>query len=219
MLIIDVSDGEPERAADLANAYVEELDRFNREVRSNKGRRSRIFIEARLEETRQAMEEAEMTLSQYQQEHSTVMLSPEQASTVEVGARLFARQAALRVNLGLVRQFAAENSEEVRTLKRELEQVNREIALLPDVGLEMARQLRELKIQETVFALLAAQYEEARIDEARDVTTLDVLDVAVPPEEPAWPRRGLLIAIGFILSLMAALGWIALSVRRAGSAA
>lgn len=219
MLIIKVEDRSPERAADLANAYVDELDRFNREVRSNKGRRLRVFVESRLEETRKAMTAAEDSLRKYQQEHSSVMLSPEQASTVEVGARLFARQAALRVKLGMTRQFASESSEEVQTILRELEQVNREIALLPDIGLEMARQLRELKIQEQIYALLSAQYEEARIDETKDMATLDVLDVAVPPEKRVWPRRGVLIVIGFVLSLMTAAGWVALSVRRSGAAA
>jgi uncharacterized protein involved in exopolysaccharide biosynthesis len=219
VLIINVSDEDPHRASDLANAYVEELDRFNREVRTNKGRRVRIFIEERLNQTRDALEKAEQKFSDYQQEFSTVYIGPEQVSSVEVGARLFARQAALRVNLGLARQFATENSEEVRLIKRELDEVNREIASLPDVGLELARLLRELKIQEQVYALLSAQYEEARLDETRDVATLDVLDHAIPPEERAWPRRGLLILIGVILSFAAALGWIAVSIRRAEFAA
>lgn len=219
MLIIKVEDKSAERAADLANAYVEELDRFNREVRSNKGRRMRIFVESRLDETREALLKAEEALGLYQKEHSSVILSPEQASTVEVGARLFARQAALRVKLGMTRQFASENSEEVQTINRELEQVNREIASLPDVGLEMARQLRELKIQEQIYALLSAQYEEARLEETKDTTTLDVLDVAVPPEKRAWPRRGLLIIIGLILSLMTSAGWVAISIRRSGPVA
>jgi uncharacterized protein involved in exopolysaccharide biosynthesis len=76
--------------------------------------------------------------------------------------------------------------------------------------------VRDVKIQEQVFSLLSAQYEEARINEARDIPTVEVLDPAIPPEGRAWPRRGLLVGIGGVLSLCGALAWIAWSVRRNG---
>src|SRR5439155_1946893 len=75
----------------------------------------------------------------------------------------------------------------------------------------------EVKIQEQVFSLLSAQYEEARITEARDVSTVEVLDRADPPDRRFWPRRGLLTALGFVISAFGALLWIAWSVRRSGA--
>ena len=212
-LTISVRDSDPQRAAYLANAFAEELDRFNRDIRMTKGRRMRLFIEERLGETGESMVKAEESLQEYQELHSAVVLGPEQSSTIEAGARLFARQAALRVRLGLVRQYAAESSEEVRMIRQELDEVNRQIGALPDVGLELARQIRELRIQEEVYALLMAQYEEARINEARDIATLEVLDVAVPPSKRAWPRRGLLTILGFAFSVLAAATWVGFQIR------
>jgi len=217
-VIVRVEDGDPQRAADLANAYAEELDRFNREIRMTKGRRTRLFVEKRLEETRLDMERAEDALRQYGQKHHTVALSADQLSSVESAARLFASQAALEIQLGVARQYASETSVEVRRLRQELGEVNRLIGALPDLGLELARLMRTVKIQEQVFALLSAQYEEARITEARDVSTVEVLDTAEPPDRRVWPRRGPLVVLGFAISAFAGLAWIAWSVRRSRGA-
>jgi len=212
-VIVRVEDREPKRAADLANAYADELDRFNREIRMTKGRRTRLFVETRLKETQVDLEKAEEALRQYGQKHHTVALSLDQLSAVESGARLFANQAALEVQLGVTRQYASESSVEVRRLRQQLTELNRVIGGLPDLGLELARLIRTVKIQEQVFSLLSAQYEEARITEARDVSTVEVLDRADPPDRRVWPRRGLLIALGFVISAFAAALWVAWSVR------
>jgi len=213
---ITVKDGSAKRAADLCNGYCEELDRFNRDFRMTKGRRIRMFVERRMAETRQSLDAAEKALAQYGEKHRAVALSPDQMSTVETAAALFARQSVLQTRLGIVREYATEGSEEVRQVRDELDQVNSQIGRLPTLSMDLATLLREVKIQEQVFALLSAQYEEARITEARDVPTVEVLDPATPPETRAWPRRGLLIAAGFALTAFGSLAWIAWNVRRSG---
>jgi tyrosine-protein kinase Etk/Wzc len=216
-VIVRVEDRDPKRAAELANGYAEELDRFNREIRMTKGRRTRLFVERRLDETRSELEKAEDAVRTYGERHHTVALSGDQISAVESAARLFANQTSLEVQLGVTRQYASESSAEVRRIRQQLAEVNRLIASLPDLGLELARLVRAVKIQEQVYSLLSAQYEEARINEARDVTTVEVLDVATPPDRRAWPRRGLLIALGFAISALGATGWVAWNVRRSGA--
>jgi len=218
-VLITVADRSPVRAAQLANAFTEELDRFNRETRMTKGRRMRLFVEGRLEETQKSLAVSEKALEEYGRLHKTIVLSADQMSTVESGADLFARQIALQTKLGTLRDYASESSEEVRQTRQELDQINSQIARLPELGMDQAKMLREVKIQEQVYALLSGQYEEARINEVRDVTTVEVLDVAVPPEHRAWPRRGLLVAIGLAVSTFCALAWIAWSVRRVAAPA
>jgi uncharacterized protein involved in exopolysaccharide biosynthesis len=211
---ITVKDRTPQRAADLANAYTEELDRFNRDFRMTKGRRVRMFVEQRMAETRDTLATAQKALEAYGEKHGTVALSPEQMSTVESAASLFARQSVLQTRLGIVREYASESSEEVRQVRDELDQLNRQISRLPSISMDVATLLREVKVQEQVFVLLSAQYEEARITEARDVPTVEVLDPATPPGTRSWPRRGLLIAAGLLISLLGCVAWIAWSVRR-----
>src|SRR5205823_13785146 len=79
---------------------------------------------------------------------------------------------------------------------------------VPSAGLEYIRKLREVKYREALFELLAKQYEAARIDEAKDSATIQVLDKAVPPEQRSWTLRAFVIACGTVLALLIAIVWV-----------
>lgn len=203
---ISVEDRDRQRAADMANAYVEFLDRFNREVRMTKGRRTRTFIEGRISEMKRELESAERRLTQYQVTHKTVVLTPQMSSAVDQAARLYARRMALQVRLGVVQGFSQGSEEEIQ-IRQELTQLDQQMRDLPGTGLELARLVRDVKALEQVFAILTAQYEDARITEARDVVTIEVLDAAAPPERKHRPRRIVMIAAAFLFSLTVGLAY------------
>ena len=203
---ISVEDKSRTRAAEMANTYIELLDRFNREVRMTKGRRTRLFVESRLNDTKRELQAAEQRLADYQVKHKTVALSPQMSSAVEEAARLYARRTALEVRLGVVRGYS-EGSEDEIQIRQELSQLERQMRTLPTLGVELARLLREVKALEQVFVILTAQYEDARITEARDVVTVEVLDPASPPERKSKPKRIVLIASAFLVSLVLSVGY------------
>src|SRR5262245_10785667 len=203
---ISVVDRDRQRAADMANAYVELLDRFNRDVRMTKGRRTRMFIEGRLRENREELAAAEDRLAAYQIQHKAVVITPQMSSAAEEAAKLYARRMALQVRLGVVRSYSVGSEEEIQ-LREELSQLGQQMKALPENGMELGRLLREAKVQEQVFAILTAQYEDARINEARDIVTVEVLDPAKPPEKKAGPRRGLITGIVFLMSLTMGAGY------------
>ncbi len=196
-----VEDKNAKTAAEILNTYVTLLDEFNREVRMTKGRRTRLFVEGRLTETHRDLTVAEQKLADYQTKHKTVVLSPEMSSAIESGAKLFAQRTALQVRLGMVQSYSRGMSDEEEQIKQQLVQLDRQLASLPETGLELARLMRDVKVQEQVFVLLTAQFEEARIDEARDIVTVEVLDPGRVPERKDRPRRGLIIASVFLISL------------------
>lgn len=202
---ISVEDRDPERAAAMCNAYVEFLDKFNREVRMTKGRRTRLFIESRLADTRQDLVNAEQRLAQYQVKNKAIALSPQMSTAVNQAATLYARRMALQVRLGVVRSYSQDSEEQVQ-IQQELAQIDQQLRQLPETGVELARMVRDVKALEQVFVLLTAQYEDARITEARDVVTVELLDVAKTPERKAKPKRSLMIAAAFLLSLAAGVG-------------
>lgn len=203
---ISVEDRDRNRAAEMTNAYVEFLDRFNREVRMTKGRRTRTFIEARLAETKQELEAAEGRLTRYQVRNKTVALSPQMSSAVDQAATLYARRMALQVRLGVVRGYSQGSEEEIQ-LRQELAQLDQQMRELPATGLELGRLVREVKALEQVLAILTAQFEDARITEARDVMTIEILDAATPPEKKDRPRRLTMIAATFLLSLIVSVAY------------
>jgi len=192
-ILITVEDRSPQRASEMGNMYVTLLDRFNREVRTTKGRRTREFIGTRMVETRLELDKAEQALADFQAKHKTLALSPEKSVAVETAANLYAQRAALQVRLGIVRNYTKSSTDEEVQILQKLAQLDQQLGALPETGLLQARLLRDVKTLEQVYILLSAQFEEARIDEARNVATVDVLDPATPPERKSRPRRMLLI--------------------------
>ncbi len=111
------------------------------------------------------------------------------------------------MRLGVVQSYTRGPSDEALQITQELSQLDRQLAALPETGLEISRMYRDVRTLEQVYVLLTAQYEQARIDEVRDVTTIEVLDPAVPPEKKAKPLRSMMVMAAFGLSLTAGVLW------------
>lgn len=204
---ISVEDRDPRQAAQMTNAYVELLDRFNREVRTTKGRRTREFVEQRLNDTGKELATAEQSFTNYQAKHKTAVMTREMTTASDAAARLYAQRSVLQVRLGVLQSYTRGESDEAMQISQELAQLDRQLAAMPGTGLEIMRLYRDVRTLEQVYTLLMAQYEEARIDEARNTPTLDVLDSATPPERKSRPRRLLMMAGAFALSLVVGAGW------------
>ncbi|TMA31520.1 MAG: hypothetical protein E6J87_15490 [Deltaproteobacteria bacterium] len=185
---IQVEDGDPHRAADMANAYVVVLDRFK-------------FVGQRLADTETQLHQAEEAYAAYQATHKAPPLSPDAMNAQSSVASLYAQREALQVRLGVIQGYTQGESDEARQIRAELAQLDRRLQEFPETGIASLRLLRELKTLEQLRALLTAQYEQARIDEVRDVSTLEPLDVATPPEKRARPQRALLVLTGLLLGL------------------
>lgn len=216
-ITIKVEDRDPGVAAGMANAYVEELDRFNRETRTTAGKRTRQFIEKRLDVAKKDLATAEEALGAYQQRHGVATLSPAARGQAEVGANLMAQKIALEVKLNVLRESLSESSEEVRKVRDELAALNRQLGALPETGIDVMRLWRDVQVQEQVFELLTTQLEEARIQETRDTPTVQVLDHAVPPLHKSRPKRAIIVIVGFLVGLAGSLAISLLLERRAGA--
>lgn len=213
-IVIQVEDRDPKTAAAMANAYVEELDRFNRESRSTSAKRTRAFIESRLDLAKSDLAAAEDRLREYQQTRRLAAISPAAQGEAEIGARLMAQKIALEVRLQVLRQSLDDSSEEVRRVRQELSALDRQVSGLPGTGLDVIRLWRDVKVQEQVFELLTAQLEESRIRESRDTPTVQVLDQAVPPLYKSRPKRAWVVIQGFLIALIGSSAWLLLQARR-----
>ena len=200
-IAIVAEDRDPKVAAAIANAYVEELDRFNRETRTTSAKRTRAFIEERLDIAKRDLAAAEDRLRDYQQGKRLAAISPSDRGDAEIGARLMAQKIALEVRIQVLRQSLSEDSEEMRRAREELAAIERQVGGLPRAGVEIARLWRDVKIQEQVFELLTAQLEEARIRETRDTPTVQLLDAAQPPLHKSRPKRAWIVIAGFLIGI------------------
>lgn len=198
-------------SADMANFLVAELDRFNREVLNTRGKRMRQFMEERLAEAQRRMGGADSALTAYER-RSGVLVSTDESGISAMG-ELVARRIALQVRRGYLASFSSPESPEVRTIEAELQAFDRELGALPQIKNEGQRLALDATIQHKVFALLSAQYEQARVDEMRDIPTVTVLDEAIPPDLKTRPKRSVMVLSAMLVALLGAAVWAWWSVR------
>lgn len=199
VLEVVVEDRDPQRASDIANAWVKELDEFNKIARMTTGKKTRQFVEMRLRETRERLQSAEEALAVYQRSHKNAAVALGSSRGADTEGSILAQRMALSIRINRLTDVYRHDAPEVVQARAELAAIDQQIGQLPGMARDYARLLRDVKEQEQVYSLLVAQYEEARIEENKDTPTLDVLDAATRPEKKIRPVRWL-----FVLSLVAA---------------
>jgi uncharacterized protein involved in exopolysaccharide biosynthesis len=202
---ISVEDTDRETAARMANAFVTRLDDLNRSTRMGEGKRTRLFTEKRLVETTARLHAAEDSLRAFQESHPGVALPPEAATAAGAASDLMAQRVSLGAEVEVLEGSLHPQATALLKKRAELEALDRALEGMPSLSLEIARRYRDVKVQETVFELLTAQYEAARIQENKDVPTVEILDSAVPPVRKSFPHRGIMTLIAMFFSLVVGL--------------
>ncbi|MEO5617975.1 MAG: hypothetical protein ABIS67_09400 [Candidatus Eisenbacteria bacterium] len=215
LILLSVEDRRPERAAEIANYMVTELDRFNREVYSTRAKRTRQFLEARLDDTRTRMADAQTRLSQYERQHKVVATS--ERAAVEGTASVMAQKMNLQIRRSYLSEYLGEGNQALREVDSQLAAVDREIGRLPGLKMAGARLALEVELQTRLFSLISAQYEEARIQETRDTPTVTVLDAARAPEIKSRPKRTLIVGIAVLAAFALCALYTLLELRAAQS--
>lgn len=217
VITVQVEDKSPERARDIAQAYVDELLALSETVAVSEAAQRRLFFERQLIHEKDALAQAELDLKKVQEKTGLISPSDQARVILESVGRVRAMITAKEVQLGAMRAFAAEGNPAVLQAERELAELRAQQAKLekatptnegtsflptgkvPENALEFFRQYRELRYHETLFELLARQFELAKIDEARDYAGIQVLDQAFVPDKRSKPPR-LLIIFGLTLA-------------------
>ncbi len=232
IISVRVEDTDPQLAADMANFYVANLDQMLARIATTEASKQRVFVAVRLTETERELRRAEEALRQFQEENKVIALQEQARGAVETTAQLKGEIMASEVQLEVMRKFATDANADVIKLKRRIEEMKRHLAQMqygqgwvlpgenrnpgeprneihipfaqvPELGLELARLMREVKVQETVYTLLTQQLEQAKIAEARDMPTVQTLDKAVPADRKSKPKIKLSMAIAGLTSLLA----------------
>ena len=216
---VTAEDRTASRAADIANAMIDELDRFNVERRNVQAKRTRQFFEHRVAETDSLARTNETALRAYQEKHHVV--APVDAENMNVAplADLMARKTALEVRLAVMRSYSSEGNESVVQLRSELDQLKRQIATMPGMENELSRLVRDVKLYQQLYILLSAQLEDARLRETMDTPTITVLDPAVPSEKRARPVRRVWAAGAALACAALTVLWLERPASRARTAA
>jgi uncharacterized protein involved in exopolysaccharide biosynthesis len=208
LITIEVEDTDPQRAAVIANRYVDELRRMTAQLALTESQQRRLFFEEQLKKTRDDLAKAQTALEA--SGFSAGALRAEPKAAAEGYARLRAEATAAEVRLQTLRRNLAENTPEVQQALATLGALRGQLARTEaptdnNGGPDYVGKFREFKYQETLFELFSRQYELARLDESREGALIQVVDVAQAAEWKSKPRRGL-IAVGATLGILFALG-------------
>jgi capsule polysaccharide export protein KpsE/RkpR len=229
ILTLTVVDNDPKRAAALAQAYVEELDRLVAKLSTSSARREREFLEERLKTVQGDLESAEKDLSQFASKNNAIDIKEQGKAMVEAAATLEGQLIVAKSRLEGLKQIYMDNNARVRAVQAEVSELQSQlekiggkgestssanlsqgdplypsIRKLPLLGVTYADLYRRTKVQEAVFEALTQQYELAKVQEAKETPSVKVLDEPRVPERKSFPPLLQIMMLCTMLALMGA---------------
>ena len=221
IISVTVDYNDPAKAALLANTFIDELQKKSQQLNLTKASTERSFLEKRLVVVKQDLKTAEEEMKSFQEKNKTIKADSQAAAAIEGIARLRAEMVSREVQLAALRNSMTDESAEVRTLLAGMAKLKSQLNAMsgsgggggvipsvgsaPSIGVEYIRRLRELKIQEALFEQLTKQFELAKINEARDSSSIQVLDEAVAPLHKSKPKRSLIVMLSTITAFFCSL--------------
>lgn len=220
-------------AKDITNFFIKELDRFNKQLKSDKAKSTRIFLEKRYKQNLTDLKRAEDELKNFQEKFGAIAVPEQVVATITIASELKAQIIAKELEVSGLRKYVSENHPTLLKAQNELTELHEKysdfliekkvsnnsnnstpiandiflpLENIPQLGIEYLRLYREVTLQEKILEFLLPQYEQAKIQEAKDTPTLQILDEAVLPIHKSSPKV-LIIVIGagfscLILSLI-----------------
>lgn len=218
IITLGVEDRDPKRSAEMTNAFIEELKRLTQSIAITEASQRRLFFEEQLKSAKDALIQSEESLKGYQEKTGAIELKEQAKAIIESVAHLRAQIAAKEVELKVLRTYATSQNPDMQKIEEQLRGMREQLSKLeakggsspdpimsagrmPEAGTGYVRKIRDLKYYETLYELLAKQYEIAKMDEARNAAVVQVLDQAMPPEKKVKPNRTMMVAIAAFTSL------------------
>ncbi len=229
VITISVTDRNPVTASRIAGGYVEELNRVVTDNATSAARRERIFLEGRVKEIKQNLDDSAKQLSQFSTKSGAIDISSQTRSMVEEGLRLQAELIDGRSQLAALRQTYSEDNSRVRALEAHNAELQKELDKmgglpqgsgansdvnespyitadeLPALGVTYFDLERKVRVDEALWETLTKQYEAAKVEEAEEIPTVEVLDTANVPLRKSSPSRRLIVEVGTLMSFALAL--------------
>jgi uncharacterized protein involved in exopolysaccharide biosynthesis len=230
VITITVTDHSPRQAAAMAQAYVSELDHLVAELSTSSARRERIFLEERLKAVKSDLDTAATQFSEFASKNTAIDIPAQGKAMVEAAAVLQGQLIAAEAQASGLQKIYTPNNIRMQALNARVAELRQQlqklgggnspdeikndtslypsIRKLPLLGVTYADLFRRTKIEETVYELLTQQYELAKVQEAKEIPSVKVLDMAVIPTVKSSPHRALLTIGGTVLALLVTAGWI-----------
>jgi tyrosine-protein kinase Etk/Wzc len=225
LIKIEFEDTDPKRAAAIANAYVEELERMTAQLAISDASRRRIYFQKKVDEALVNLGRADSAFKTVQEKTGLIKPDDQAKAIFDVMATLRGRIAEAEVELAAMGAFATkQNADYIRTeqvlasMKRQLAGLERDNRLgdgnilvptgkVPAAGLEFIEKWREVKHQEAVYEVLVKQLELAKMDEGKNATIIQFVDRAVASDKSSKPKKAFIVILSTLLAGILATVW------------
>jgi len=227
MIHLSVTDSDPRRAAELANGYIDQFRGLSNHLAITEASQRRLFFQQELELTKDNLANAEEALKQTEQTTGVMQLDLQARALSSSAESLRAQIAAKKVLIQGMQTYATGENAQLTQQEQELASLRTQLAKVggsedtpgselvipkgkvPEASLEYIRKQRDVKYYETIFEILARQFEAAKLDEAKEGALIQVVDPAILPDRRSFPKRALIVVIatmvGFFFGILVAL--------------
>lgn len=238
IISLSVSDRDPKRAAAIAAAYVDELNTLMVQLTTSSAHRERVFLEERLKTVNNELESAEKNFSQYASKNATIDIAEQSKAMVVSAATLQGQLIAAQSQLEGLKQIYSDSNVRVRSTQARINELHHQLELLggkygtpptesngasdslyptlrqlPILGVPYADLFRQLKIEQVVYETLTKEYELAKVQEAKEIPTVKVLDSPIVPERKSYPPRLMIMLLGTSFALAICGVWLMAAAR------
>lgn len=225
-------DPEPQRAMDMARSFGEIGNKVFGRVSVSSAREERAFLEGQVAKTRHDVDEASRKLREFQEQHKVIDLPEQSKAVISAMAQIKGEMVSKQIELSYLSGFSGRGESNVVQLQQQIAVMEGKLKQMeaaqvpaegsgagsaaffpgamnvPQLRFELEQLMREQKIQETVFGLMTQRFEMARVDEARDTSSFQILDSPTLPTFRSRPRRRQILAAGIAVGLAAGAAWI-----------
>ena len=217
LIRVSVKDHNPARAAELANGYISEYRQLSAGLAVGEAAQRRAFFEKQLLDAKDNLAHAEESLKQTEQTTGVIQMDSQARALIEAAGSLRAQIEAKEVQVESMRTYSGGGNTDLIEAEQQLASMKAQLAKLvgngeeansglmvargaiPQAGLEYVRKLRDVKYNETIFEILARQFEAAKLDEAKQGQLIQVVDPAKVPDRKSFPKFSLFLAGGLFL--------------------
>ena len=229
VISITVEDKDPQRARDLAQGYLDELNQLVNKTNTSSAHQERVFIERRLAGVEGDLQHAQQDMSEFSSTHTTIDIKEQTRATVDAAAKLQAQVIVGQSELDSLQQIYGDGNVRVRATRARMAELQRELnkisgnsaplqadgtsasgntsngnqtdqlypslRQIPRLAVPYANIYRRVRVQEAVYEMLTQQYEVARIQEAKEIPVVRVIDAPGIPEKKSFPPRAIFIIL------------------------
>ena len=201
----------PELSADITNYIIQLLNKKLIELKTEKSKNSRIFLGDRIADIRTNLKYSEDSLMVYQEKSG--ILEPEEQfkGLVEAYSSLETELITKQIEKSILEKIRVKDSPQLENITLQVNEFENRLKRLkkhgapdgmmpaldklPEKAINYFRLLREVEINSKILEFVLPLYEQAKIEEKKDIPTLQVIDYAVPPAKKSFPPRTILSII------------------------